>query len=92
MPPTRKPVAEVVGPGFVRPRQAAEAIGQHYETVRALVGRGVFTARRTAGVGRAKPIWLYADEVALYAAAAKAGKDPEAAVLRLRLKLGRLTK
>lgn len=89
--PTRNPVGDVIGREFCRPREASEKLGVHYETVRAMVNRGVFTARRTTGRGRARPVWLYRDEVDAFAAAVKAGKDPEQAVLKLRLKKQRLT-
>jgi hypothetical protein len=88
---TRKPVAVVVGGDKVRPSAAADAIGVHYETVRQLVARGVFTPYRPQGFGPSRPVWLYRDEVDAYAAAAKAGREPEDAVLKLRLRKGRLT-
>ena len=65
--------------------EAAQLLNVHYETVRDLVTKGVFTVIAPKGRGVGKHIFLHPDEVEIY------GLHGEDAVREHRIKKGRLT-
>lgn len=77
--------APEVAPLRVTPRMAAQMLCVHYETVRQLITRGVFTIVAPNGRGPGKRYFLLADEVTRYGET-----GDELAVRDLRARKGRL--
>lgn len=76
-----------VKPITMKPSTAAQHLDVHYDTLIKMVARDVFTAIRAQGRGRGKRVFLYTDEIELYATT----RD-EMAVRNLRAEKGRLPK
>lgn len=65
---SRDRVAEVAGgPLRLTPAQAAQKLNIHYETLRSVMTREVFTVIAPRGRGVGKRVFLYPDEVEVYA-------------------------
>lgn len=73
-----------VTPLRVKPADAAAQLAIHYETLRDLIGRGLFTVIAPKGRGVGKRVYLLPDEVEVYAVG---GED---ALREYRVRRGRL--
>ena len=56
-----------IKPLRIKPSEAATMLRIHYETLRDLIGRDLFTVIAPKGRGIGKPIFLIPDEVEVYA-------------------------